>query len=103
MIRLGFVADPAYTVRAFNPQLDGSLVANCFGRRLDGHYWPRRKEKQKDGNSENREESNNQELFHFLTQESIQSMNVLYQRMEFCGLSTQCPSSGNNRSLEGTF
>src|SRR5580765_357611 len=40
---------------------------------------------------------------YFLTQESIQSMTVLYQSTLFCGFSTQWPSSGNSSNFDGTF
>src|ERR1022692_4310930 len=40
---------------------------------------------------------------YFLTQESIQSMNVLYQSTLFCGFRTQWPSSGKSSSFDGTF
>src|ERR1019366_677633 len=41
--------------------------------------------------------------FYFLTQESIQSMNVLYQSTLFCGFRTQWPSSGKSSNFDGTF
>ena len=41
--------------------------------------------------------------YSFFTQESIQSMNVLYQSTLFCGFETQWPSSGKSSSFDGTF
>ena len=38
----------------------------------------------------------------YFTYVASQSRNVLYQSWLFCGFSTQCPSSGKTRSLEGT-
>ena len=42
-------------------------------------------------------------LLAFFVQVSIQSRKVWYQSTLFCGFSIQWPSSGNSRSLEGTF
>src|SRR5262249_59474970 len=39
---------------------------------------------------------------HFPTHWSTQSFTVLYQSWEFCGLSTQWPSSGKYNILDGT-
>ena len=39
----------------------------------------------------------------FFSQESSQSMTVLYQKTLFCGFEIQWPSSGNSTSFDGTF
>lgn len=39
----------------------------------------------------------------FLVHWSTQSFTVLYQSCEFCGFSTQCPSSGKYSIFDGTF
>jgi hypothetical protein len=38
----------------------------------------------------------------YFTYAASQSKNVLYQNCEFCGFNTQCPSSGNTTSFDGT-
>jgi len=40
---------------------------------------------------------------YFLVHSSTQSFTVLYQSSEFCGFSTQCPSSGKYSIFEGIF
>ncbi len=58
-ILLHYSSDATHTVRALDPQVDGSVDANHFGRRVDGHYGSRGQEKQKDRNRENYEENKN--------------------------------------------
>ena len=105
--------DPAHSVRIGDRHRDRSCHAYYLDLRIDGQYGVRRHGEKRD-QAYDREGNDGYEYFHcflafyflafyFLTQESIQSMNVLYQSTLFCGFRTQWPSSGKSSSFDGTF
>ncbi len=94
---------PAESIRVGHLHLHGSAGADGLHWRVHCDHRSRGKRCQHHHCSDDQGSHNCDDEFHFLVQESIQSINVLYQSRLFCGFSTQCPSSGNNRSFEGTF
>ena len=106
----------AHAVRVGDLHRDRSGHADDLDLGTDGERRVRRHGKECDRTDDD-EKNDGYDYFHisfladflnplqayFFTQESIQSMNVLYQRMLFCGFNTQWPSSGKIRSFDGTF
>ena|ERR1017187_2713062 len=107
--------DATHAVRIGNVHRNRSADAYGLDLGINGQHGVRRHYEERD-HTDDREGNDGYDCFHcwlvvsfyflastFLTQESIHSMNVLYQSMLFCGFRTQWPSSGKSKSFEGTF
>ena len=94
----------AHAMAVHGMDVHGGLQTDCRDRGVDRQRGLIRHddETQRDGRQQNKYECGNND-FQFLVQRSTHSRNVLYQSMLFCGFSTQCPSSGNTSSSDGTL